>query len=153
MKNLKSAFILSIFLLPKFLIAGNLVDLKQNMDSLVPPTTSIELFVNEPWLSFIRDGKKTVEGRAGPLNDYSSWVGKKVRFYSLKQDVFVHVIEVHHYDNLHEFLNVEGWKNAAPHLGSFDDTVNAYLKFYPGDFIEKAGGMNGIIVSMQPPIL
>ena len=54
------------------------------------------------------------------------------------------IIEVHHYDTLHEFLNKEGWKNAALHLGSFDETEKAYLQFYPGDFIKKAGGMNGI---------
>lgn len=130
-----------------------MVEQKQNTDSLVSPVTAIELFVNEPWLSFIRDGKKIVEGRAGSLKDYSGWVGKKARFHSLKQEVIVQIIEVHHYDTLREFLNKEGWKNVAPHLGSFDETEKAYLQFYPGDFIKKAGGMNGIIVAIQPPVL
>ena len=73
-----------------------MVEQKQNTDSLVSPVTAIELFVNEPWLSFIRDGKKIVEGRAGSLKDYSGWVGKKARFHSLKQEVIVQIIEVHH---------------------------------------------------------
>ena len=51
-----------------------------------------------------------------------------------------------------EFLNMEGWKNAAPHLDSFDETIIAYLQFYPRDFILKSGGMHGIIVSIQPPM-
>ncbi len=73
--------------------------------------------------------------------------------YILKQDVIVQIIEVQHYATLCEFLDVEGWKNAAPHLGSFDETEKDYLQFYPGDFIKKAGGMNGIIVAITPPML
>lgn len=118
---------------------------------LSSPKPSIELFVNEPWLSAIRDGKKTVEGRAGPLEEFSGWIGKQARFCSSEQDVIVNVIDVHHYDTLQEFLNVEGWKNAAPHLNSLEETVNAYLQFYPGDYISEHGGMNGIIISVAHP--
>jgi hypothetical protein len=39
------------------------------------------------------------------------------------------------------------------HLGSFGETEKAYLQFYPGDFIKKAGGMNDIIFAIQSPML
>ena len=140
---------MSIFFIPKVLIATDIVEPKQNMHSLISPVVAIELFVNEPWLSSIRDGKKTVEGRTGPLKEFSEWIGKKAKFYSKEQELIVDVIEVHHYDTLEAYLFAEGWKNAAPHLNSFEDTVNAYLQFYPGNYVRDNGGMNAIIVSVQ----
>lgn len=94
---------------------------------------------------------KKVEGRAGPLEEFSGWIGKHARFYSSEQEVIVNIIDVHHYDTLREFLCAEGWKNAAPHLDSLEESVNAYLQFYPGEYISKAGGMNGIIISVVQP--
>ena len=67
MNNLKSALILSIFFLPKILIAADMVEPKLNTDSLVSPVTTIELFVNEPWLSSIREGKKKLKVALDPL--------------------------------------------------------------------------------------
>jgi ASC-1-like (ASCH) protein len=109
---------------------------------------SINLFVNEPWLSNIRDGKKRVEGRAGALEDFSCWVGRQATFYNSKQKVTVRILDVHHYGPLKEFLAFEGWANAAPHLRNMDESVAAYLQFYPGTYIDKAGGMNGIVISV-----
>lgn len=112
---------------------------------------SIELFVNEPWLSAIRDGRKKVEGRAGTLETYAAWTGQQARFCSNQQEVIVNVLEVHHYDTLEAFLQAEGWQNAAPHLSSREETAAKYLEFYPGDFISQHGGMNGIIVEVARP--
>lgn len=106
----------------------------------------IELFVNEPWLTAIREGTKPVEGRAGPREAFAGWIGKEIRLYSKLQEVIVKVSGVHHYDTLDDFLNGEGWQKAAPHLKSRKTTVDAYLGFYPGDTIAKEGGMNGILI-------
>lgn len=147
--------IVSTQLLSALLVFAALI--APSVASAAPPNNyhhqspSIELFVNEPWLSAIRDGKKMVEGRAGPLEEFSGWIGKQARFYSSQQEVIVNVIDVHHYDTLQEFLDAEGWKNAAPHLNSLEETVNAYLQFYPDDYISKHGGMNGIIISVVQP--
>lgn len=111
---------------------------------------AIELFVNEPWLSAIRDGRKRVEGRAGTLETYAGWIGQQVRLCSDEGEVIVKVLAVHHYDTLSAFLDAEGWQNAAPHLGSREETAAKYLEFYPGDFIDRHGGMNGIIIEVAP---
>lgn len=114
------------------------------------PAVAIELFVDEPWLSAIREGKKTVEGRAGPRQEFAGWIGQTAKFYSAKQALLVRIIDVHHYATLSEFLTAEGWQNAAPHLSSLQATEKAYLEFYPGDYIRDHGGMNGIMISLQP---
>ena len=158
--KLFAALLVSVLIAPR--VASAAEDDVQTGNMYICPTTllsqqlsspkpSIELFVNEPWLSAIRDGAKIVEGRAGPLEEFSGWIGKQARFCSSEQDVIVNVIDVHHYDTLQEFLDVEGWKNAAPHLNSLEETVNAYLQFYPGDYISEHGGMNGIIISVAHP--
>jgi ASC-1-like (ASCH) protein len=151
MKFLTSILILSALIIPELSIAAdtNSVSPEVSIGSSGLPSTPIELFVNEPWLSSIRDGMKTVEGRAGPLIEFSGWVGKKAKFYSKEQELIINVLEVHHYATLNDYLNAEGWQNAAPHLSSFEETVNAYLQFYPEDYIRDHGGMNGIIVSVQ----
>jgi ASC-1-like (ASCH) protein len=144
--------------LPALLISASLVvsgvasfagsDTEKSGTQATAPDYSIELFVNEPWLSAIRDGTKKVEGRAGRLDEFSGWIGKRARFHSSEQEVIVTVSDVHHYNTLQDFLRVEGWKNAAPHLKSEAETAEAYLNFYPGDHIAKAGGMNGIMISV-----
>ena len=108
----------------------------------------IHLFVNEPWLSNIRDGKKRVEGRAGTLKDFSCWIGQEATFYNKSQKVTVQIVDVRHYNTLQEFLSSEGWQNVAPHLHNIDEVKAAYLSFYPGTYIDKAGGMNGIVISV-----
>lgn len=115
----------------------------------------INLFVNEPWLSTIQDGKKRVEGRAGTLKDFSCWIGREATFYNTSQKVTVQILDVRHYNTLQEFLSSEGWQNVAPHLHNMDEVKAAYLTFYPGTYIDKAGGMNGIVISVvndTPPL-
>ena len=47
------------------------------------------------------------------------------------------------------YLNAAGCQNAAPPLSCFEETVNAYLQFYTGDYIRDHGGMNRMIVSAK----
>lgn len=104
------------------------------------------LSVQEPWLSYIATGVKTVEGRAGPAEKFARWIGHRAIFYSAMQEVVVEVLDVHHYDTLDEYLAAEGWQKVAPHLSSLDGTIKAYLGFYSRDKIKSIGGMNGIVV-------
>ena len=130
---------------------GNVYECPADLPPVNPevPKPSIELFVNEPWLTAIREGRKKVEGRAGTRQTYANWVGQQVRFCSAEQEVIVTVLAVHHYETLSAFLDAEGWQNAAPHLGSREETTTQYLEFYPGDFIARHGGMNGIIIEVN----
>jgi ASC-1-like (ASCH) protein len=109
----------------------------------------IELFVNEPWLTAIREGTKPVEGRTGPRSAFAGWIDREIRFYSNRQEVIVKVADIPHYDTLDDFLYGEGWQKAAPSLNSKKATVEAYLDFYPGDTIRQQGGMNGILVKAK----
>ncbi len=64
----------------------------------------IELFVNEPWLTAMREGTKPGEGRADPRSAFAGWIGREIRYYSKLQEVIVKVSGVHHYDTLDAFL-------------------------------------------------
>ena len=102
--------------------------------------------VQEPWLSLIADGEKTVEGRAGPATKFAHFVGKRVKFVNKKRVVYVEVIAVHHYKDLYSYLNEVEWHNAAPHLSSFKGTVAAYHKYHNDTEIANLGGINAIHV-------
>lgn len=106
------------------------------------------LKVQEPWLEQIRIGKKKVEGRSGPADKFSQWVGNVVSFVSEDQSFLVKVIAVRHYDTLYDYLNNEDWEKVAPHLSSYQETLNEYHKFYDDKKIASVGGMNAIEIEL-----
>lgn len=107
-----------------------------------------KLHVKEPWLTEIAEGRKTVEGRAGPLRKFKKWIGQIVTFYSNKQSIKVKVKDVRHYDDLYKYIDGEGIDKIAPHLKSKQEVVKAYHEFYSDENIKKRGGMNGIEVEV-----
>ena len=131
-------------------VAAELAASTPPLGAAAAPSTPIELFVNEPWLAAIRQGKKTVAGRAVPRQEFAAWIGRVAKFYSAKQALRVRIAAVHHDATLREVLATEGWQNAAPHLSSLPETEKAYLPFYSGNYIRGHGGMNGLMISLQP---
>lgn len=106
------------------------------------------LFISEPWLNDIINGKKTVSGRAGTPARFSPWIGEVAKFCNSTHTVYVKVVDVRHYDDLPSYLTAEGWKKVAPHLKSYDEVRNAYSAFYKGGEaeIKSRGGFCGIVV-------
>lgn len=98
-------------------------------------TYRLELDVQEPYLSFIKSGKKTVEGRLG-----------KDKYLDLKQgdlikinDIEVEVEDVVHYLSFKDMLIMEGIKNVIPDAGDLESAVKVYYKFYRKEDEEKFG--------------
>lgn len=117
----------------------------------------VDLHVEEPWLSYIETGDKTVEGRAGPRGKYDHLIGQIVKFYNESREVYVTVVKVNHYGSLREYLEGEGLKNVLPCANSYDEAVSAYHGVYSkyfqsGDtldsFIERRGGMLGLRINV-----
>jgi len=106
------------------------------------------LSVQEPWLEQIRIGKKKVEGRSGSANKFLQWIGKEATFVSKSQSVRVKVINVRHYNSLYDYLDKEGWEMVAPHLTSYNETIDEYHKFYSDKKIQSVGGMNAIEIEL-----
>jgi len=108
----------------------------------------LSLSVQEPWLELIETGRKVVEGRAGRTGQFDHWIGRTVRFYSRDRIVDVRVIDIVYYATLYDYLDKEGWQNAAPHLLSRDQTIDAYHKFYTDRQIAQRGGMCAIRIEL-----
>jgi ASC-1-like (ASCH) protein len=107
------------------------------------------LHISEPWLTFIKDGIKNVEGRKGSINKFKSWVNNYAIFYNNNLRILVYVKAVRHYDTLIQYLEGEDLGNIAPHLNNdFDDILGAYHQFASDDDVERVGGFNGIAIEM-----
>ena len=117
-----------------------------------------KMFVQEPWLTEIIEGRKTVEGRAAPKDTFNKWIGQKVKVYDADKSGEVTVSDVVHYDNLDDYLKVE-WKKAAPHTSTAKAAKAAYEEIYYSDKkgekvqafskerVEARGGIEAIHIS------
>lgn len=104
--------------------------------------------VRDPWLYYIQTGIKTVEGRTGNKHKFDNWLGKTVIFFNKLRKIPVQVTHINHYKNLHDYLDVEGYQKCLPEIGSYENAVNEYHKFYSDEQIEKAGGMLAIHIKL-----
>jgi ASC-1-like (ASCH) protein len=114
--------------------------------------------VQQPWLDEIDAGRKTVEGRTGPLSKYKPLIGNIIEMYDPAQPSHkfkVLVTDVRHYDTLESYINAEGWEAIAPHTGSIGATFAAYYSIYMDtpdgrvqvfspDRIRARGGINAV---------
>ena len=102
--------------------------------------------VRDPWLGLIADGRKTVEGRAGPESKSRHLVGGRLTFFNdggLVPEVATEVVAVRHYPDLYTYLDQEQ-RQAAPQFVSRDDAARAYHEFYPDRLIAERGGICAI---------
>src|SRR3990167_2416108 len=74
--------------------------------------TKGELHVQDPWLFYIQNGMKKVEGRKG--SKYLSWKGKVIEIYNDRTRFPVRVVETILYPDLNTYLMTEDFKNAIP---------------------------------------
>lgn len=118
----------------------------------------IQLAIQDPWLTEIIEGRKTVEGRAAKAGDFKSWIGKTIKVFNSKKSAQAKVEKVVHYDNLDDYLDVE-WEKAASHLNSKEEAKKAYLDIYyfkngskvqvfGPDRIAERGGMEAIYLTV-----
>jgi len=106
------------------------------------------LHVRDPWLDYIQNGIKVVEGRKGNIAKYINWIGKKITFYNEVRKVEVEVLKLEHYDDLYSYLEKEGYNKVLPNIESYDTAVDEYHKFYSDEDIKIAGGMVAIYIKV-----
>lgn len=92
-----------------------------------------ELHVQSPWLEHIMNGKKTVEGRVGPLSKYRNLVNQVIFITNGTIRISVQVLSIQHYPTLTDYISAVGWKNCAPHAVDFDDAVLLYRNVNVGE--------------------
>jgi ASC-1-like (ASCH) protein len=87
----------------------------------------VSINVQEPYFSFIKEEKKTVEGRLnkGKFSDIK--VGD---ICVINNKIEVEVIGKRHYKTFQEMISVEGIKKVIPNVDSIEEAVAVYYKFY-----------------------
>jgi len=101
----------------------------------------LELDVQEPFLSFIKSGKKKVEGRLAKEKYLNLENGDLIKI----NDVGVRIKGVTKYQSFEEMLIMEGVKNVIPNAKNLDEAVSVYYKFYSRED-EKYFGVVGIAI-------
>jgi len=83
--------------------------------------------VQEPYLSHIKKGIKTIEGR---LNKGKFADIKKDDIVLINDDFKVKIIGLKTYTTFKEMIMNEGVEKVIPNATSLDEAVNVYYKFY-----------------------
>lgn len=83
----------------------------------------------EPYMTFIEEGKKTVEGRVG--NSYYTKIksGSVLRLYNREKEIWCEVTHTHSYSTFKAMLEKEGLKNMLPQAKSIEDGIRIYRSF------------------------
>ncbi len=99
----------------------------------------LQLTVQEPFLTFVKEGKKTVEGRLAK----NKYCNLKICDIIKINDILLKVTNISRYKTFKEMLTKEGLNNVIPNAKSIQEGVDVYYKFYnPKD--EKIFGVIGI---------
>ena len=94
----------------------------------------------EPWYSFIKQGKKTVEGRKAIPRWCKIKVGDTITFTDGKDDKFsVKVTGVNKYNSIEEYLISETLQRALPGIPTIEEGLKIYYQWSKEDDIKKYG--------------
>lgn len=104
----------------------------------------LEIDVQEPYLSFIRSGKKVVEGRLGKDKYLNLQKGDLIKINDLEAEV----LEITKYASFKDMLTKEGIENVIPDAKDIESAVNVYYKFYSKED-EKIFGVVGISMKLH----
>ncbi|EXB23147.1 hypothetical protein L484_016164 [Morus notabilis] len=110
-------------------------------------TIDLELYVEEPFFSQMKDGLKTIEGRCA--------TGKYSRIKSgslilLNECLLFEVQDVHWYASFSKMLEAEGLAEVLPGVKSIIEGVEIYRKFYTKEK-EMSNGVLAISISKVDP--
>lgn len=97
---------------------------------------TLELNVQEPYFSLIKNGLKIVEGRLGKNKYFDLKMGDKVLF---NNDLERKVEKIVKYSSFREMLIFEGLKNVLPNVKSLEEGEKIYYQFYSKEDEQKYG--------------
>jgi ASC-1-like (ASCH) protein len=106
--------------------------------------------LKEPYVSLIRSGEKTIEGRIRSGMFYGVKIGDRFRFFSHMGDVYCRVTQVKHYASFLEMLVKEGFKKCIPQVHSLEAAVGIYDKIPGYTERAKAAGVLALHLSVEP---
>ncbi|KAK3012053.1 LOW QUALITY PROTEIN: hypothetical protein RJ639_012408 [Escallonia herrerae] len=119
-----------------------------------------ELHVQEPFFTQLKDGQKTIEGRCA-LGDYTRTGSRSLillnkclvlqvlLFYAVEVTSFISSCETLRcpwYATFHEMLEAESLVNVLPGVGTIEEGMQVYRKFYSEDK-EQSNGVLAVCVT------
>jgi len=96
----------------------------------------LELNVQEPYFSLIKNGQKTVEGRLGKDKYFAFKQGDKLVFNG---DLETEIKTMVKYKSFREMLLFEGLKNVLPEVQTLEEGEQIYYQFYTKEDEQKYG--------------
>ncbi len=126
---------------PNDLNVTSLKDLKTSSHK----QTVFQIICDEPWFSFIRNGKKQVEGRKNSPKFQKIHVGDLIDFSNGKEIFRAIVTEIRSYTSLEDYLDDVTVQKALPNIASLEDAVKIYHQWSTPEEIQTFGFL-GIFV-------
>jgi len=96
----------------------------------------LELNIQEPYFSLIKNGQKTVEGRLGKDKYFTFKQGDNVVFNGGLEIEIKNIVK---YKSFKEMLIFEGLKNVLPEVQTLEEGEQIYYKFYKKEDEQKYG--------------
>jgi ASC-1-like (ASCH) protein len=95
--------------------------------------------VSEPWFTFIKKGKKRIEGRLKKGVFAKLNKGDTIFFVNGNYEVKTLITHIYEYSSFLEYLTIEGLRYTLPNIKTLDDGVNIYYKYYTKEDEKKLG--------------
>ena len=96
----------------------------------------MDINIQEPYFSFLKDGQKSVEGRLGK----EKWLQlKKDEILIINKSLKLKIVKITKYKSFEEMLIFEGIKNVIPDKENLKDAVNVYREFFSIEDEKKYG--------------
>lgn len=105
-----------------------------------------KVHVGPVWLQQIREGKKTIDIRAGSNKEFTE---KELLMNNNSDAVHVKVLKVNHYNSLQDLVDAEDYKLIMADADSAASVVAALEKYFPPARIEAAGGICALHVKVD----
>lgn len=95
--------------------------------------------VQDPWFSFIKTKKKTIEGRLNKGKFKELKKGQLIIFENGKNNVLVKITKLCTYKSFEEYLSQEGLARTVPNTKTISNGVDIYRQFYSKENEQEHG--------------
>lgn len=92
------------------------------------------IYISEPWFSFIFIGLKTIEGRLYKNyfcnikeGDYIEWINTD---FNITRTCFTKVVQIKRYDNFKNYLEDNNLINSLPSILTIENGLKIYYNYY-----------------------
>ena len=105
------------------------MSIEDNIRYLYPSARIHNIPCYEPYMTYIRNGDKTVEGRVGTPYYTKIHSGDFLRLYNRTMEIWCRAIRTERYPSFEKMLETEGLKKLLPQAKTIEEGVQIYRSF------------------------